>query len=471
MNNLCCKGTLERPFAIVLDLLVMADGYSSGHYFPKEMLCTQRIDRGDRLVFLRRSEVKDKWIPLERVRLSSGRSPQRCSRSNSIFDILRHHEFVKMNDLDNSVESAIVASENDSSKTTTRLLATGFNGHSQISRDTTSDILSFIPICETSADDLRVLFAGWSQTLIVAQEGLLCLGHRQKETTDLFARKGKAWKSAIGDVNGVLLTLAASGEAHVVDHDKSQDGDSPPIGHIALAKNGRVALTFQQTPTAQLCHIMEYSSYERFLAWLKDPSGDGNYPDGHHMLPGRPKQLLANTGTFVLLMKGGEVYTWGDARYGSLGRPISGGTAQPADIPGAVEAVGGLRIGMVAVGGWMCAALSEDGALYLWGTPSPGSKVKINALSAEDGGDVALVEIPNSISGEPLDVLDVAVGDDHIAVVAEGNRLFVVGENANGQLGVKDAERLADWHEIVQPDQVKSVWCGPLSTFALVDVK
>ena len=118
-----------------------------------------------------------------------------------------------------------------------------------------------------------------------------------------------------------------------------------------------------------------------------------------------------------------------------LGRPISGDDTQPATKPGTVEALGGLRIGKIAAGGWMCAALSEDGALYVWGTTSPGSKAKINALKANDGGDVALVDIPNSDSDEPLDVLDVGVGDDHIAVIVEGNRLFVVGENTNGQLG------------------------------------
>ena len=155
--------------------------------------------------------------------------------------------------------------------------------------------------------------------LIVAEGGLLCLGHEQESKSSFAKSKDTAWKSAIGDVNGVLLTLATSGEAHIVEVGKSQDEESPPIGYIALAKNGRVAFTFQQTPTAQLCHVMEFSSYKRFLAWLKDPSGDGNYPDDHHMLPGRPKQLLANTGTFILLMEGGEVYTWGDARYGSLG--------------------------------------------------------------------------------------------------------------------------------------------------------
>lgn len=358
-----------------------------------------------------------------------------------------------------------------SSGCTTRLLGSGFNAHGQITSATESDILSFVPICESIAGDLRVLFAGWSQTLIVAEGGLLSLGHKQNELKESFAKvRDVAWKSAIGDVNGTLLTLATSGEAHVVADEHDKDEEFLPIGHIALAKNGRVALTFQQTPTAQVCHVMEYSSYERFIAWLQDPSGDGNYPDGHHMLPGRPTQLLANTGTFMMLMEGGEVYTWGDARYGSLGRSIAGDDASPAAKPGIVEALGGLKIGKIAACGWICAAMSEDGALYVWGTTSPGGNAKINALKAEDGGDVVLVTISGGSSDEPLDVLDVGIGDDHIAVVVEGHRLFVVGDNSNGQLGLGNDVSLEDWQEVTQPG-IKSVWCGPLSTFALVDIE
>lgn len=359
-------------------------------------------------------------------------------------------------------------SSHASSHTPTRLLATGFNAHGQLSSDGKSDILHFVPLCETYANDLRVLFAGWSQTLIVAEGGVLCLGYHQEQTKALLAERNNiALKSVIGNLNGILLTLAPSGEAHVINDNEFGDDDSPRIGHIALAQNSRVALTFQQTPTAQLCHIMEFRSYERFLGWLKDPSGEGNYPDEHHMLPGRPTQLLANTGTFVLLMEGGEVYSWGDARYGSLGRSISG-EALSANKPSSVKALGGLNIIKIAASGWICAALSEDGALYVWGTTTPGKQAKINALQPDDGGDVALVELPSAQSDEPLDVLDVGIGDDHIAVVSEGNRLFVVGENSNGQLGLGHDASLADWHEVPRLDGVKAVWCGPLSTFALV---
>lgn len=349
-----------------------------------------------------------------------------------------------------------------------RLLATGFNAHRQLSSDTKSDILSFIPVCETSASDLRVIFAGWSQTFVVANGGSLLLGHDQNEVKNFLPKGEEALKSAIGNVNGLLLTLDSSGRVSLVGPEMNGDDEDPRLGHIALAQNGRVALTFMQTPSSQLCHVMEFRSYERFRNWSKNPSGEGNYPDGHYMLAGRPKQLVANTGTFVMLMEGGEVHTWGDARYKSLGRSISGEDAAPADQPGSVEALGGLKIAKIAAGGWISAALAEDGSLYVWGTTSPGSKVKIKALHDDDGGEIVLVQVACDASGAPLDVLDVGVGDDHIAVVAEGHRLFVVGENRNGQLGLSNDVASEEWREILQPGGFRAVWCGPLSTFALV---
>lgn len=366
------------------------------------------------------------------------------------------------------ITSASILSENGKD-IGTRLLATGFNAHGQLSSDTNSDILSFVPICETYASDLRVLFAGWSQTLIVAEGGVLCLGQKKDEAKSLLSKGNNTPRSAVGDVNGLLLTLGASGDVRLMSAEKFGDEDSPQLGHIAVAQNGRVAFTSLQAPAAQLCHVMEFNSFERFRKWFQDPSGNGNYPDRHHMLAGRPKQLLANAGTFMLLMDRGELYTWGDARYGSLGRTIAGEDAVMADAPGNVEALGGLKIVKIATSGWICAALSEDRACYLWGTTSPGSTAKIGALRSEAGGDVALVEIAGGKTDEPLDVLDVGVGDDHIAVVAEGNRLFVVGENNNGQLGLGGDVGLEDWREILHPGEFRAVWCGPLCTFALVN--
>lgn len=370
----------------------------------------------------------------------------------------------------------------------TRLLAAGFNALHQLSTSAPNFIRNLTPICETHASNFQVLFSGWTQTLIVADGGVLSLGFNSEKLQTSLTSTKLSLKAAIGDHNGLQCILDTSGKAHIItastghwserDTIASDDNEdeSPRIGHIAHTTSKRVALTYQQTPTAQLCHILEFKTYARFLAWYRKPSDEENYPDGHFMLPGRPKQLVGNTGTFLLLMEGGEVYSWGDARYLSLGRSVIP-PSTPATEPGIIEALGGLKISKIAAGGWMCAALSEDGAAYIWGITSPGLNVKINPLSMEDReeDDVALVEIFDD-GGEPLDVVDVGVGMDHFACVVEGERLFVVGENGAGQLGLngerEEREKgCEEWMEVEDGRGAKEVWCGPQCTFVLVETR
>ncbi|KAK4507095.1 hypothetical protein PRZ48_000829 [Zasmidium cellare] len=362
-----------------------------------------------------------------------------------------------------------------------RLLAAGFNGHHQLFAFD-EDPRAFTAMVEAVATIPRnVLFAGWSNTVFQAGKHISSLGHQKLALVNL--EDDRLMQCGFGDHEGIMGCIDHEGRLYLVEHPAiveqselverpdSPDQErhllcqstdvSPKIGTIALAGNGRIALTFKQAPNGNLVHIAEFNSPLAFVRWFRDPSGEGNYPACHHMIPGRPKQLLANTGSFILLMESGDVYTWGDARYQSLGRAI--GEEMPADKPGAVDALGGLSISKIASGGWMHAALSADGALYVWGANSPGVEGRIRCL--EDQDQVALVTLPDP-DAEPLDVLDMAIGDNHIAAVTEGDRMFVVGENRNGQLGVGSEERfIEDWVEVPNLTQVRKVWCGPKSTF------
>ena len=374
-------------------------------------------------------------------------------------------------------------------KMPTTLFAAGFNAHGQLtphnSSDEGKDVCTFHPI----AADVEVLFAGWSSTVLrsTSTGQISSRGHQQIVNSNA-AVMGEA--KAIGTHEGLLGYLNSdesklfwmtsstkpgdSGKpedqpVHLVDITKDT---SPSLAHIALAANDRIALTFRQAPNGKLCHIVEFANPDSFLAWFHNPSGEGLGPAKHHMLPGRPKQLVANTATFLLLMEGGEVYSWGDGRYRSLGRGID---VVPADVPGVVEALGGLRIVKVTMGGWMSAAVSADGAAYLWGAGDPGADAgrgKIACLGGVGVGEVALVEVLDA-QGEVLDVVDVAIGDAHVAIVTGDGQLWVVGENRNGQLGLgeDDEERVfvEEWTVVPGLRNVRRVVCGPRATFVVVD--
>jgi alpha-tubulin suppressor-like RCC1 family protein len=243
------------------------------------------------------------------------------------------------------------------------------------------------------------------------------------------------------------------------------------MSNLALAGNDRVAVTFKQAPNARLTHIAEFASLDNFKKWHSDPSSAENYPAEHHMLPGRPKQLLANGANFILLTEEGEVYTWGDPRFRTLARQIAGPDVVPADKPGIVEALGGLNIVSIQCGpgvGWLASALSEDGALYLWGTPMPDEDGVIRCLSDAGAGEVALVEIMPVTNAEPADVISAAIGRNHVSVVTDAGHLFVVGDNGNGQLGLgRERPFVEEWTQVPSLDDIRQVVAGPKATFVM----
>jgi hypothetical protein len=356
-----------------------------------------------------------------------------------------------------------------------KIWTAGFNAFHQLS-DSEGDLWEFEPF-QSRDRDLDILYSSWSSTAVKTGFRIYSLGS-QDFTTDLPA----AVASSFGDdVNGLLGLLDSQGGVHLLSDSSKQDSatatfipsggpEAPRISNLAIAGNGRLALTFKQAPNGQLTHVAEFASFDNFTKWHKDPSEADNYPAAHHMLPGRPKQLLANGGNFILLMESGEVYTWGDPRFRTLARPTAGADSTPAEKPGLVEALGGLKIESVQCGlgvGWLASALSEDGALYLWGTTMPGEDGALECLREAGPGEVALVEILPDPDAEPADIVSASVGRNHVAVVADVGHLFVIGDNGNGQLGLGKEQPFAEeWTRVPSLNNLARVVSGPKSTFA-----
>ncbi|GAB7349158.1 hypothetical protein MBLNU459_g8097t1 [Dothideomycetes sp. NU459] len=313
-----------------------------------------------------------------------------------------------------------------------------------------------------------------------SDRALLCSGGIRKNNRQnliQFSHPSKDLLGGFGDHNGLLGALNSNGEVFFMRprerssngvlllEQKSTDG-SPRLAQLAMAGNGRVAIAFVQAPNARLTHICEYDSFSGFASWYVHPSASAHYPSRHHMIPGKLKQLVSNATTFTCLMEAGEVYTWGDARHRSLGRNTVGEDSVAADKAGLLEALAGVKISKVSGGGWITAAISADGAAYLWGATTPGTDTSIRGINGLGETEVALVEIAGP-DGEPLDVLDVAVGAGHVVVLVETGRVFVCGENANGQLGLGSRKGFyEDWTEVnpTVGSQCLAVFAGPKYT-------
>ncbi|KAH9908132.1 RCC1/BLIP-II [Xylariomycetidae sp. FL2044] len=190
----------------------------------------------------------------------------------------------------------------------------------------------------------------------------------------------------------------------------------------------------------------------------------------HHLASGDPRkfsgigpivQLAAYETGFVALSEDGHVWTWGDERYGAcLGREIS--EANPAEKPGLVEELEDLptgKITRIAAAGYIVLALTEGRDLYAWGG-HPGRRAILEELSSQ----------PTPILVEDHDIVDCGIGDAHIIVLTSNGEVFVIGDNTNGQLGLRTPSG-SIWNRLPsgmwKGQSVVGVEAGPRNSFVL----
>jgi alpha-tubulin suppressor-like RCC1 family protein len=93
----------------------------------------------------------------------------------------------------------------------------------------------------------------------------------------------------------------------------------------------------------------------------------------------------------------------------------------------------------IAAGGWMSAAISAFGDLYVWGWNSNGQLgLRVSDLNPTVYALPQIVEFP----GEELSVESVACGTRHTLVRTCNNKYYVTGSNKYGQLGVDGVENI-----------------------------
>ena len=136
----------------------------------------------------------------------------------------------------------------------------------------------------------------------------------------------------------------------------------------------------------------------------------------------------------------------------------------PADIPCIVEDLHSLpdKITKISSRGSLSAALTSEHDIYIWGTG-----VMIGPLNS------LWSPKPHPLDLCGHDFLDVAVGNHHVIVLTTNHKIFVIGANRNGQLGLNDQRDHADWTEVTLPlsaqQQVTSVYAGYNNSLLLVE--
>jgi alpha-tubulin suppressor-like RCC1 family protein len=105
--------------------------------------------------------------------------------------------------------------------------------------------------------------------------------------------------------------------------------------------------------------------------------------------------------------------------------------------------------------------LTSGNDLYVWGG-RPGQAKLLEQLSGT----------PEPVDLDGQDVVDVAVGANHMIALTTGHKLYVVGANGNGQLGL-DMEEQSEWREVSLPlgekQHIVNVYAGYKNSFVLVE--
>ncbi|XP_060529192.1 RCC1 domain-containing protein 1 [Cylas formicarius] len=163
----------------------------------------------------------------------------------------------------------------------------------------------------------------------------------------------------------------------------------------------------------------------------------------------------------ILLDDYGNVYSFGRGSRGQLGH----GTLDDEKSPKLINALAGIKIKNIAVGGWHSFALSVDGDLYCWGWNGNGQLGLFSDPNSQTFMSVMATPTVVHINhgGSEPNVLKVACGSRHTIALLDDNKIHGCGWNKYKQLTATDVENYYSFiclHDFSN-EKVLTLICGP----------
>lgn len=212
---------------------------------------------------------------------------------------------------------------------------------------------------------------------------------------------------------------------------------------------------------------------------------DENYSNEYYVTIPEDVQKISTLLNHNLALAEGNIYAWGDNSYYQLGHKEGNTNA----IPTKIDYFDNLNIIDVAAGGWFSLALASDGNVYAWGDNKYGqlakgttggssaipctvrdmfveetnvvaflndiekiSAGKYHALALRNNGEVYgwgrnstdhcisdtdnfTYSIATRIQGLPLNIVEIEAGDRCSFFITDEGRVYAMGNNSTGQLG------------------------------------
>ncbi|KAG6039718.1 hypothetical protein E4U41_002157 [Claviceps citrina] len=308
-------------------------------------------------------------------------------------------------------------------------------------------------------------FNAWNQ-LRFGQES------RGSEPEDIFTFSNVLTDDALERPRaGLHYTLVRGKSGHHVAGTGFATRNGTNLDHIDTTFVAGNGLTVTVPKTGNSAESQEHDTEAPSQARLVKYASYQDYETGHRpiALPCKTpvQEVAAYAAGFAVLFQDGTVATTGDARYQEcLARDITReSAADELELVPDLTSLGD-PVKHISASGYVLAALTESGSVYIWGRKS--------RKAHGHGAHVfeTLCAMPNYCEvGDGLDVQDLAVGESHAIALTTDGGVYVIGTNRNGQLGVgQGRDYIAREWICVKPNlptshHVVGVAAGPRSSF------
>uniref|UniRef100_A0A667Y1W2 HECT and RLD domain containing E3 ubiquitin protein ligase 4 n=1 Tax=Myripristis murdjan TaxID=586833 RepID=A0A667Y1W2_9TELE len=161
------------------------------------------------------------------------------------------------------------------------------------------------------------------------------------------------------------------------------------------------------------------------------------------------------------LSRGGQVFSWGQNRYGQLGLGVDG---QGISTPQIIQSLQGIPFAQISAGGAHSFALTLSGAVFGWG------RNKFGQLGLNDNNDRHFPTLLKSLRSQR--VIYICCGEDHTAALTKLSYggVFTFGAGGYGQLGHNSTNHEINPRKVFElmGNVVTQIACGRQHTLAFI---
>jgi RHS repeat-associated protein len=235
----------------------------------------------------------------------------------------------------------------------------------------------------------------------------------------------------VGAAEGANFSLAVESNGNVYSWGRNTNGELG-LGNTTEEHTPQQITALSNVTQVAATNESSFALESSGTVWSWGYDGHGQLGDGKttsetspHEVPGLTgvTQLAAGHQFVIAVKSNGTVWSWGANSGGKLGD----GTTTEKLSPVQVKALEGVDIVQVAAGKSFAAAISQGGALYVWGSNSNGQFGNGKEGSTEES------DVPIQVTGV-TGVTQIAAGDVSLAAVVNGG-VEVWGGDSDGQLG------------------------------------